>query len=370
MAKPRGGLTRRLADEPPAADVLAALPVAVLLIDPEDHVCNANTAAEALLNRSQTSMIGLPVGEVLALPDLAVMARRERDHGVWAFDVDLALGQGRVRVDFADAPLADHPGWRMLSIHTLSSPHRSGHGGERSGGALAAVGAAAILAHEIKNPLSGIRGAAQLLAGAGTPLDPDGRGLTHLITREVDRIAALIDGMQQFGDARPLALEPLNIYPMLEHVRELARAGFASHVRIVEDYDPSLPPVLLHRDSFVQVMLNLLKNASEALAGRRDGKVTISTAYRHGIAVNSRRAGERRALPIEIAISDNGPGAPEAIADHLFDPFVSGSKTGQGLGLTLVDKLVRDMGGLVSYSREGSPRSTVFRLRLGRGDGG
>ncbi|CUS46461.1 Nitrogen regulation protein NtrB [hydrothermal vent metagenome] len=232
---------------------------------------------------------------------------------------------------------------------------------DRASAARAAVGAAAMLAHEIKNPLSGIRGAAQLLAGGGND------ELTTLITTEVDRIAALIDRMQDFTDTRPLSLHPENIYPLLDHARRVALAGFARHVTIDERFDPSLPPVLTDRDAILQVVLNLIKNATEAMIGQADARITLATAYRHGMAVSPAPGRPRQPLPIEICVIDNGPGAPEDIADHLFDPFVSGKPEGQGLGLALVDKLVRDMGGIVQYAREGSPPQSVFRILLPRG---
>lgn len=353
--------------EPPAQDVLAVLPVAVLLIDGDDRVRNANQAAENLLNRSQQAMAGRPLAEVVRLPDAIFGGEgRTRDHGLWAFDVELALPHGRIRADLIETPVGERPGWRLLTLHHLASPYRHGHGAEPSGGALAAVGAAAILAHEIKNPLSGIRGAAQLL-GSGDNSVEDAEALTRLIVTEVDRIAALIDGMQGFTDNRTLPIEAANIYPMLDHVRDVARAGFGSRVRFSEAYDPSLPQVAVNRDAFVQVLLNLVKNACAAAAGQEQPRVTIGTAFRHGVSLSPGRDRPRRSLPIEITVTDNGPGAPAEIAEHLFDPFVSGGG-GQGLGLTLVDKLVRDMGGMVQYSREGSPEQTVFRIRLARAD--
>ncbi len=220
-----------------------------------------------------------------------------------------------------------------------------------------------MLAHEIKNPLSGIRGAAQLLATGGEGADE----LTTLITTEVDRIAALIDRMQDFTDTRPLNPAPENIYPLLDHARRVALAGFARDVTIDERFDPSLPPALVDRDAMLQVILNLLKNASEAMAQQADARITLATAYRHGMAVSAAPGRPRQPLPIEICVIDNGPGAPADIAEHLFDPFISGKPEGQGLGLALVDKLVRDMGGIIQYAREGMPEATVFRILLPRG---
>jgi two-component system nitrogen regulation sensor histidine kinase GlnL len=214
-----------------------------------------------------------------------------------------------------------------------------------------------MLAHEIKNPLSGIRGAAQLLNGGE---------LTTLITTEVDRIAALIDRMQDFSDTRPLPLAAENIYPLLAHSRGVALAGFARGIEIEERFDPSLPPARINRDALLQIVINLLKNAREAVRQERNPRIILTTAYRHGMSVSIGSGQERLPLPIEICVIDNGPGAPSDIVDHLFDPFVSGRREGQGLGLALVDKLARDMNGIIQYAREGSPEMTVLRLLLPR----
>ena len=220
-----------------------------------------------------------------------------------------------------------------------------------------------MLAHEIKNPLAGIRGAAQLLG-----MQDGDKALTGMITTEVDRIAALIDRMQDFTDTRPLKLAPTNVYPLLDHARRVALAGFARGMVIEERFDPSLPAVLIDPDAFTQVMLNLLKNAAEVLQGLAQPRIVLATAYRHGMSVSTGAGRPRQPLPIEILVIDNGPGAPEDIAEHLFEPFVSGKPEGTGLGLPLVEKLVRDMGGIVQYEREraGHNHNTVFRILLPR----
>jgi len=225
-----------------------------------------------------------------------------------------------------------------------------------------AAAAASLLAHEIKNPLSGIRGAAQLLqSGAG----PEQTELTRLITGEVDRIAGLIDRMEGLSDTRPRPNEGLNIHTVLGHARDVARAGFAEGRIIRELYDPSLPDVLGNRDGLVQVLLNLLKNAAEATG--EGGTITLTTAYRHGVTITTlNRRSERMALPIEFCVIDDGPGAPEGLAPHLFDPFITSKAAGSGIGLALVDKLVTGMGGIVEYAREGTPERTVFRVLLPR----
>ena len=340
------------ADLAPGFDaVFAGLPVAVIVVDPADRVAHANTLAEELLNRSERVMRGRPLGSILPPP---VEGRSRDGQPFAAYDTEIETAPGsRLRIDFAEAAIVGHPGWRTITLHPLPARHHASSGSART-----ATGAAAMLAHEIRNPLSGIRGAAQLI---GTGELPD------LIVREVDRIAALIDRMQAFGDERPLPLSAENIYPLIDHARRLALAGPARSITIEERFDPSLPMARINADALLQVLINLINNAVQALGGVADPRIVLTTAFRHGMAVRTMPGGDKVALPIEIAVVDNGPGAPADLADHLFEPFVSGRPEGQGLGLALVEKLVRDMGGIVRYAREGSPALTVFRVLLPRG---
>jgi two-component system, NtrC family, nitrogen regulation sensor histidine kinase GlnL len=356
VAIARGGLTT--APSGPAADALvAALPVALIVLDSEGCIGAVNAAAEILLNASAAALLHKPFGMVLRLPEPCLAGLRD-DTQFTAFDADVEFHRGgRARVDFHATPLVDYPGWRLIALHGAASAQGIG---ERRRSSRAAVGAAAMLAHEIKNPLAGIRGAAQLLdAGA----NDDTRRMTQLIRTEVDRVTALIDRMEQFTDDRPLGRAPENIYSILDHARSVAANGFATGIDIRDAFDPSLPPVLVHRDSMIQVILNLLKNASEAVAGT-GGSILLTTRYRHGVAVPGE--GGRLSVPIELCVVDDGPGPPTEITDHLFEPFVSSKASGRGLGLALVDKLVRDNGGIVQFAREGQPERTVFRLLLPR----
>jgi len=344
-----------MAGRPGFAELFAALPVAVVVVDPDDRIAHANALAEELLNLSERVMTGQPLTAILPPP---TGDDRRDGHGFAVYDTRIETRRGHtIRVDFVEAMIADHPGWRVISLHTAASSRGLGHSADRAAGARAATGAAAMLAHEIKNPLSGIRGAAQLIGGGE---------LTTLIIDEVDRIAALIDRMQDFSDTRPLPIAAANIYPLIGHARSLALAGFARGITIEERFDPSLPPAAINRDALTQILINLLKNAREAVQTLRDPRLMITTAYRHGMAVSAAPGRARVPLPIEICVIDNGPGAPADIADNLFDPFVSGRREGQGLGLALVDKLMRDMGGIVQYAREGNPEMTVLRLLLPR----
>lgn len=333
---------------PDWADLFGTLPVGVLLLDPQGRVARANASAEQLFNLSERVMTGQALSDLLRFPLVDALGRGE---DLAIYDADVAIGGGTARFDLTGSDIVGRPGWRAVTLHPAGPRHLS----DRPEAGRAAIGAAAMLAHEIKNPLSGIRGAAQLL-GAGE--------LETLIVTEVDRIAALIDRMQLFTDTRPLPLSPENIYPVLAHARALAVAGFARGAVIEERFDPSLPAALINADALVQVLLNLLKNAAEATDKAGDSVISITTAYRHGA---TRRIGQDRlvlALPIEVCVIDDGPGPPPEIADQLFDPFVSGRGDGTGLGLAVVDKLVRDMGGLVQHAREHG--RTVFRVLLAR----
>ncbi|MCG8695358.1 MAG: ATP-binding protein, partial [Minwuiales bacterium] len=217
---------------------------------------------------------------------------------------------------------------------------------------------AAMLAHEVKNPLSGIRGAAQLLEQNAPAED---RPLTHLIRDEADRICALVDRMEVFSDGGPVDRKPINIHLVLDRVRQLAQAGFGRHVRFIEHYDPSLPPVHGNRDQLVQVFLNLVKNAAEA-APESGGEIRLSTAYRHGVRLAIPGSKDRVRLALEVSVADNGPGVPEDLRPYLFDPFVTTRAGGTGLGLALVAKIIGDHGGIVEA--DNARRGAVFRAHL------
>ena len=222
---------------------------------------------------------------------------------------------------------------------------------------------AAMLAHEVKNPLSGIRGAAQLLEQT---VGEDDRQFTRLICDESDRICALVDRMAIFSENPTLERAAVNIHEILERARDIAAAGFARHLRFVENYDPSLPPVHGDRDQLIQIFLNLVKNAAEA-APDVGGEIVLTTAFRHGVRL-ALPGGERRVqLPLWVSVGDNGPGIPAEIAGNLFDPFVTTKTNGSGLGLALVAKLIGDHGGTIEFDSE--PGQTSFHVMLPMSDG-
>jgi two-component system, NtrC family, nitrogen regulation sensor histidine kinase GlnL len=344
--------------------VAHALPNPILLIGHDGSIADANPAAEAFFDMSLSFLqrTGL---ERICGPNsaLATLVKQVREAGASfnIYRVDLGSRQRTERLaDVHAGPLPEDPGIIIVMIHERTIADKFNRQLSHRGAVRSVSALAAMLAHEIKNPLSGIRGAAQLLDSAVTD---DDRVLTQLIRDETDRIVKLVDRFEMFSDGRAPPMEPVNIHVVLDHVRHLARSGFARHIRITVDYDPSLPPVLCNKDQMIQVLLNLVKNAAEAIGSNSpDGEIQLSTAYRQGVRIAVPGSSERVRLPLEVCVRDNGPGVPDDIRQNLFDPFVTTKVSGNGLGLALTAKVVGDHGGIVEC--ESVPKRTVFRLLL------
>lgn len=344
--------------------ILDTLPTAILIVGQDNLVTDANAVAEAFFDIGRQLMIGQKIDRLLPFgsPLLALIAQvHTRGATINEYGLDLGRpGQDADRrVDVHCAPLPESGDGVLIVLQERTIADKIDRQLRHRKAVRSVSGLASMLAHEIKNPLSGIRGAAQLLESG---IDDADRALTQLICEETDRIVRLVDRMEVFSDARPLRREKINIHAVLDHVKRVAQSGFGRHIRFVEDYDPSLPPVAANRDQLVQAILNLVKNAAEAIGDAVDGEITLKTAFRPGVSL--RPVGDRNTvgLPLEVCVRDNGPGVPDDIVAHLFEPFVTTKSSGTGLGLALVAKIINDHGGVIEC--DSLPRRTAFRILL------
>lgn len=343
--------------------LLAAVPHPLIAVNAKGAIVFANPPAEQFLDmsaamlRRQALEALLPFGSpVLTLVD------QVRDHGLTVSEYGLEIATPRLaprQVDVHLSPTTDPPGGVLVMFQERSIAQKMDRQLTQRHASRSVTSMAAILAHEIKNPLSGIRGAAQLIEQNATEAD---RTLTRLICEETDRIRKLVDRMEVFTDRRPIDGSPVNIYEVLDHVKQLAKSSFGRSIAFIDNFDPSLPPVMGERDRLIQVFLNLVKNAADAIGDQNDGEIVLQTAYRPGVHLAVGGSRQRLALPLEVSVRDNGPGVPPELLASMFEPFVTSKAKGVGLGLAIVAKIVGDHGGTLECESE--PKRTIFRVRL------
>lgn len=344
--------------------VLQSLLQPVLVCAEGNRIVHVNYAAEAFFGVSSSVLTRQKLDDLIAFGSpILGLVNLVNTRKAPMTEYRMGVGSSRFgderTVDVYASPVSEVDGHVALLFQERTMADKIDRQLVSRGAARSVTGLAAMLAHEIKNPLSGIRGAAQLLEQS---VPPDDLPLTRLIREETDRIVGLLDRVEVFGDERPLERESINIHVILDRVKLSARSGVARSIFFLEEYDPSLPPVLGNKDQLIQVFLNLMKNAAEALEGINNPEIRINTAFRPGIRISVPGVNERISLPLEISIEDNGPGISSDILPFLFDPFVTTKSNGSGLGLALVAKIVGDHGGVIDC--ESRPGRTRFRILL------
>ncbi|HTT98524.1 MAG TPA: ATP-binding protein [Rhizomicrobium sp.] len=349
------------------AMIAGALPMPVLVVGAHGELLFVNPAAEQFFDTGAGLLLKQNIEDLVPFgsPLIGLIGQaRERGASVGERMMDLTTPHHGERIaDVTVTPLPEPESAVIVTLQERSLAQRIDRQLLHRGAVRSMHGMASVLAHEIKNPLAGIRGAAQLLEET---IPDTEKNLTQLICSETDRIRTLIDRMESFGDTRRFPRNPVNIHEVLYRVRSIASTSFAKDAMFIETFDPSLPPVLGDFDQLVQVFLNLVRNAADALTDSA-GEITLTTGYRPGVRLGAAVAGERLSLPLEVTVRDNGAGIPADLMPYIFDPFVTTKTYGRGLGLALVAKIIGDHGGVIEC--DSAPRRTVFRVLLPKAAG-
>jgi two-component system, NtrC family, nitrogen regulation sensor histidine kinase GlnL len=354
-----------LAELPDSNLIIASLPLPVFVVGPDNNISFANDASEGFIGQGKKRVEGASVSIILRFSSERMnRALEDGESDISAQDMEVQTKSGLKNVDISITSMPRNPDWRLIVVSPRH--HSRAHLNEqKEAGKQQALGAPAILGHEIKNPLAGIKGAAQLLA---RNVDKKDKPLTDLIVNEVDRIARLLDHMQDLGHQKLGQFAPANIHVLIERAIRSIRAANRIMPSIAINYDPSLPDVMIDADAMVQILINLLQNAIDAIVNMDEAIVGISTrfvmsgALRESIDDDTEHRTIK--LPVEIVISDNGPGVPSHIEDELFAPFVTTKREGQGLGLAIVKKLVLQMNSRIFYERDRIKKITNFKIFL------
>lgn len=345
---------------PKELTILSSLAFPILVVGRENKINYVNAATEQFLEQGNSFLNGFNLEEVFPKHSpIFSLVQQVRSQAVSVFEHDINLSNtrgGSRRVSIHVSPLLDDISKVVISFHSHGAVRNMERQFFHRGAARSVTAMASILAHEVKNPLSGIRGAAQLLERV---VDTEDQPLAQLIKDEADRICKLVDQMGVFGEDGPPERGEVNIHEVLERVHKLTTVEYSKTVKIITDYDPSLPSILANKDHLIQVFLNLVKNAVEAMSDC-EGEIQLTTGFRRGLRLTAPGSSERAHLPLMISVADNGKGIPSDIIQNIFDPFVSTKAGSSGLGLALVAKLVHDHGGIIEFETNGE--GTCFRL--------
>ena len=337
--------------------MLAGIRNPVAALDSSNRFLFANPAAEEFFRSSAATLKEYSVNDFFD-GVILTMLERARLSGNSVSDQGIDVNSPRLglkRINIQVSPLQDTNNTLVLVIQERQLAERLRGQQQFRGAARSMALLSALLAHEIKNPLAGIRGAAELIAD-----DPGGDigPMTGLIMSEADRIASLLTRVETLVGDRPPELGSVNIHEVLNHCIQLAENSFGRGCNLITAFDPSLPPALGDRDLLIQCFINLLKNACEASDYKQN--IKIKSSFNRGARFAGGSAGA--ACPLVVEIIDQGEGIPDNLRDHIFDPFITGKSNGTGLGLALVASTVASHGGTIDV--ESRPGLTSFRVGL------
>lgn len=343
--------------------VWAALPFPAFILSQNGNILDGNTAAEQLSSMSQKQLISKTMDDIFGQGSIVVSTIKQAIHdngSVTQYNVDVAIKHSPIAVCniyVSSITSADASRELLVVVQPVGVAQKMSQSLINLSAARSVTSMASMLAHEIRNPLAGISGAAQLLAMNANDEDKE---LTELISQEARRIGQLVDRVEHFGDQRPMENQPVNIHDVLDRAQRSANAGFASDIEFKLDYDPSLPEASGDPNQLLQVFQNLLKNAAEAVSPGR-GTIKMRTSYNSGVKL-AMQGNTTQNLPLQIEIIDNGKGIPENLISEIFDPFVTSKSNGTGLGLSLVSKIIAGHGGFVECANING--HTHFTVRL------
>ncbi len=335
---------------------LEHLATAVILLDEQSRVAYLNPAAENLFALSSKNLIGLPVQQAFThTGQLAAAMQQALNNNASYIEHDLTLGthtHGKLHLRCTATPLLLGKSLLLLEFHPMDRPLKLAREEQMLDQTQANRLLLRNLAHEIKNPLGGIRGAAQLLE---QELEKPGlREYTQVVIQEADRLRSLIEKLLVPQHAPNFSA--LNIHEVLERVRSLVLAEMPTELVIQRDYDTSLPPLLGDKEQLIQVMLNIVRNAAQAMQGQ--GIIELRTRIARQVTLMKKL----HRLAVMVQVIDNGPGVPEHLRDKIFYPLVSGRPDGHGLGLTLAQDFVSQHHGNIEFDSE--PGCTCFTVML------